>query len=42
MSLFNILISNCPETDPCGNPEGTSKGNEKISKIGTENYLLET
>jgi hypothetical protein len=35
-SLVNILKSRGPETDPRGTPKRTSKGNERVSKIPTE------
>ena len=41
MSLLNILKSRCPKTDPCGNPERTSKGKEKVSEMYTVVCLLE-
>jgi hypothetical protein len=38
MSLTNILKGRGPNTDPCGTPEITVKGDEKAPKILTEEY----
>jgi hypothetical protein len=35
-----MLKSKYPERDPCGIPKEISKGNEKMSKLGTENCRL--
>jgi hypothetical protein len=37
---MNILKSKGPRTDPCGTPERTSKGNEKVSKMRTDDSRL--
>ena len=38
MSLKNILKIRGPNTDPCGTPEETAKGDEKAPEIPTEEY----
>jgi hypothetical protein len=37
---MNILKSKGPRKDPSGTPERTSKGNEKVSKMRTEDCRL--
>jgi hypothetical protein len=38
MSLTNVLKRRGPNTDPCGTPEETAKGDEKAPEILTEEY----
>jgi hypothetical protein len=40
MSLINMLKSKGPKTEPCGTPEGKTKGNERILEIRTWDFLL--
>jgi hypothetical protein len=39
-SLMNILKSRGPRTDPCGTPKGITKGDERVLKTLTWDFLL--
>jgi hypothetical protein len=39
-SLMNILKSRGPKPDPCGTPDGITKGDERVLKTLTWDFLL--
>jgi hypothetical protein len=39
-SLMNILKRKGPKTDPCGTPDGITKGDERVLETGTWDFLL--
>jgi hypothetical protein len=39
-SLMNILKSRGPKTDPCGTPDGITKGDKRVLETRTLDLLL--
>jgi hypothetical protein len=39
-SLMNILKSRGAKTDPCGTPDGITKGDERVLETRTWDFLL--
>jgi hypothetical protein len=37
---MNILKSRGPKTDPCGTPDGITKGDERVLETRTWDFLL--